>query len=83
MNEPAWILFIVIKYQVKSNNLTNVIKLFEMWMFTTGNRVNIFHYVWGHQILRTLLPGSSPGGSRVIWRETESRPRKKFIELQI
>ena len=23
-------------------------KLFEMWMFTTGNRVNIFHYVWGH-----------------------------------
>ena len=23
-------------------------KLFEMWMFTTGNRVNIFLYVWGH-----------------------------------
>lgn len=36
MNEPAWILFIVIKYQVKSNNSDNVMKI--IW------NVNVYYW---------------------------------------
>lgn len=53
MNELAWILLIIVKHQLESRNSDKYAENYlKCECLLTGNRVNIFRYVWGHsQIL--------------------------------